>query len=178
MPGNFLSHIIDMADRQRQFAPDGFLFHQGDPVTTIFIVTQGLIELTRHQLDGRFIILQRAVANTFLADASVYSKVYHCDGIAREPSKVFELSRQTFLDRLAEDQGFSTLWANHLASEVQSARYRSEILSLKTVGQRLDGWLTWHGGELPEKGQWKSIASQIGVSPEALYRELAKRRSS
>jgi hypothetical protein len=28
----------------------------------------------------------------------------------------------------------------------------------------------------PEKGDWKLVASQIGVSPEALYREIAKRR--
>jgi hypothetical protein len=29
---------------------------------------------------------------------------------------------------------------------------------------------------LPPKGEWKSVAEQIGVSPEALYRELSRRR--
>jgi hypothetical protein len=50
-------------------------------------------------------------------------------------------------------------------------------LSLKTVAERLEGWLIWRGGGLPPKGAWKDIAAEIGVSPEALYRELAKRRS-
>jgi len=30
----------------------------------------------------------------------------------------------------------------------------------------------------PAKGEWAVMAVQIGVSPEALYRELAKRRLS
>jgi hypothetical protein len=31
---------------------------------------------------------------------------------------------------------------------------------------------------LPSKGEWKALAEDIGVSPEALYRELSKRRRS
>ena len=43
------------------------------------------------------------------------------------------------------------------------------------VSARLDAWLAWHG-ELPPRGDWKQLADQIGVSPEALYREMARRR--
>jgi hypothetical protein len=43
------------------------------------------------------------------------------------------------------------------------------------VAERLDAWL---GGEraLQEKGTWQDLAAELGVSREALYRELAKRR--
>jgi hypothetical protein len=40
----------------------------------------------------------------------------------------------------------------------------------------LDGWLAWRENEPVSNGQWKNIAAQTGVSPEALDRELAKRR--
>jgi hypothetical protein len=40
----------------------------------------------------------------------------------------------------------------------------------------LDGWLNWHGGELPPKGEWKALAEQLSISPEALYREIARRK--
>jgi hypothetical protein len=53
---------------------------------------------------------------------------------------------------------------------------RSEIVSLKTVAQRLDAWIAWNGGRSPKKGEWKFVASQIGITPETLYREIAKRR--
>jgi hypothetical protein len=48
-------------------------------------------------------------------------------------------------------------------------------MSLRTVSERFDFWLAWNEGCLPEKGLWKNIAEEIGVSPEALYRELAVR---
>ncbi|HXG99587.1 MAG TPA: hypothetical protein VNI79_04125 [Sphingomicrobium sp.] len=37
-------------------------------------------------------------------------------------------------------------------------------------------WVAWNDAGLPERGQWARIAKEIGVSHEALYRELAKRR--
>jgi hypothetical protein len=75
----------------------------------------------------------------------------------------------------SRDQVLCEAWARHLAHEVQKARLHAEILSLKTVAARIDSWTDWHGA-LPEKGRWVTVAQQIGVSPEALYREMAKRR--
>ena len=48
-------------------------------------------------------------------------------------------------------------------------------LSLRTVAERLDAWIA-ASGRYPAKGEWKTVAAEIGNSPEALYRELAKRR--
>ena len=78
---------------------------------------------------------------------------------------------------LAKSPEFSNVWSNYLAQELQRSRLRSEILSLKTVAGRLDAWIAWNGRDAPEKGEWKLLASEIGVSPEALYREIAKRRA-
>ncbi len=177
MSDDFVEYLIAKASKRRTLGQDTYLFHQGDLVRSVFVVEEGLVELTRHQLDGASVVLQRARGRTVLAEASMYSARYHCDGVVALPSSVFEWPKAAFLGRLQEDEEFSKLWARHLAREVQSARYRSEILSLKTVADRLDGWLVWQGSKFPPKGQWKSIAAQIGVSPEALYRELAKRRS-
>ena len=63
-----------------------------------------------------------------------------------------------------------------LAHEVQNARLRAETLALKSVAARLDAWIAWNGA-LPEKGKWTALAGEIAVSPEALYREIARRRS-
>ena len=173
----FVEQLIMRADKQRILDKDTYLFHQGDPVSSVFVVEEGFVELTRYQQDGTSIVLQRATSQTILAEASVYSSTYHCDGIAKLPTRVVALSKDVFLKQLVKDEAFSRLWSEHLAREVQSARLRSEILSRKTVSERLDGWLTWYENKLPPKGQWKSVAVQIGVTHEALYRELATRRS-
>jgi CRP-like cAMP-binding protein len=78
--------------------------------------------------------------------------------------------------RFRADPEFAEAWAIHLAGEVQTARFRSEVVALRTVASRLDAWLAWRGDLIPPKGVWKQIADQIGVTPEALYREMAKRR--
>jgi len=170
-----VEQLVARALLRRRLEAGEFLFHQGDKVQSLFIVASGLVELMRHQPDGASIVLQRAGARTILAEASVYSHSYHCDAIAQSAAKVYELSRKSFLKHLNQDEYFAHQWAAHLAREVQSARYRSEILTLNTVAERLDGWLAWQNDVLPPKGERKSIATQIGVSPEALYRELAKR---
>jgi hypothetical protein len=52
------------------------------------------------------------------------------------------------------------------------------MLSLKTVAARVDAWTAFNDAQLPPKGQWRQVAAEIGVTPEALYREFARRRRS
>ena len=93
--------------------------------------------------------------------------------LPRSNSVTWALARRDLRQRLeASSDGFR-VWAGYLAHEVERAQLHAEILSLKTVKARLDAWITWNG-ELPEKGRWRSVAAEIGVSPEAIYRELAK----
>ena len=171
-----IDRVIGIGGAQRALNKDSYLFHQSEPIHSVFVVLKGLVELVRYQMDGNSIVLQRARCNTILAEASVYSESYHCDAIARLPSRYIEVPKTRFQKQLRKDQDFADLWTAHLAREMQSARFRSEILARRTVAERLDGWFAWKGNTMPEKGNWKSIAEQIGVSPEALYRELAKRK--
>ncbi|MEC7667561.1 MAG: hypothetical protein VXZ18_01615 [Pseudomonadota bacterium] len=62
-----------------------------------------------------------------------------------------------------------------MARTLQKSRMQSEIRTLKTVAERLDAWLV-DNPALPPKGQLQDLAHILGVSREALYRELAKRR--
>lgn len=178
MLDNFVDQLVSRADKPRQLDQGTRLFHQNDPVKSIFIIEEGLVELIRYHANGTSIVLQRAGQNTILAEASLYNDFYHCEAVAHLPSRVYSLPKSSVLSRLQQDKELSTAWAARLAKEIQSARSQIDILSRKTVAERLDGWLAWNGCNLPSKGQWKSIAEQIGVSPEALYREIAKRRQN
>ncbi len=176
MSKTFVEQLVALSPEYRVLKKGTFLFRESDVVRSVYVVEEGMVELTRSQRDGTLIILQRAARQAVLAEASVYSNIYHCDAYVAMASGVFQLAKTRFLEQLEADRRFSRLWSSHLAHEVHSARYRSEILTKKTVSERLDSWLAWHEYEIPEKGQWKGVAEQIGVSPEALYRELAKRR--
>ncbi len=176
MNQKFLEKIRAQSNGRQKLQEHRQLFCQDDAVESMYLVDTGIIELTRFKQDGAAIVLQRALAGSVLAEASAYSETYHCDAIAKVASDVYVISKKEFLALLEDDQTAARQWAASLAREVQSTRSQVEILSQKTVAERLDHWLIWHGNNAPKRIPWKQVADQIGVSAEALYRELAKRR--
>lgn len=175
MSENLLSLLRTLPGRNLTYSAGETVFHAQDPVLSLHIVCSGHIHLMRHQADGSALILQRAEDGAVLAEASLHSSHYHCDAIAKADSQTWAVKRSELQRQLRQNAVLSEAWFQHLAREVQRARLHAEILSLKTVAARLDAWIGWHGAP-PEKGLWATTAQQIGVSPEALYREMAKRR--
>ncbi|RFP86146.1 Crp/Fnr family transcriptional regulator [Rhodobacteraceae bacterium 63075] len=160
----------------RDFAAGDLLFRAGDPVASMILLRSGRADLVRHTDHGLKMILQRAGPGQILAEASAWSDAYHCDAVADEPCVAALLPRQTFRNRLRSDPDLAELWTGTLARGIQAARLRAEIRSLPRVADRLDAWLA-EGHSLPEKGRWQEVAAELGVTREALYRELARRRS-
>jgi CRP-like cAMP-binding protein len=174
---NVLARLSRLVNAKRELRAGEWLLHRGDEVRSMFLVSSGMIELVRHSYEGKTAILQRAAAGSPLAEASAFSARYHCDAIATDVSAVMEIPRNDFLALLENDRDFAKSWMAYLTNQVQAARLRSEILTLKTVRQRLFAWLTFNDDKLPDKGNWRSLAFEIGVTPEALYREIARRKA-
>ena len=172
-----LDRLRELDSTERTFEAGACLFRVGDEVSVLHLVEDGEVHLVRHRENGGALVLQRALANSVLAEASVFSVRYHCDGVAARPTRTLAIARSAARRLLAEDPGFAGSWAVHLSRELHATRFRAEILSLKTVRERLDAWTAWNGEALPAKGTWKTVANEIGTTPEALYREIARRRS-
>jgi CRP-like cAMP-binding protein len=152
------------------------LFRTGDPVSALFLVAEGTIHLERQTPAGARLILQRARAGDIVAEASCFSSHYHCDAVAAERSRLLSIGLKAFMEACRIEPGLQSAFAAHLARSVQDARMRAEILAIKTVAGRLDAWLVLTGSALPNKGRWRELADALAVSPEALYREIARRR--
>lgn len=152
------------------------LFHAADPVHLMFLVTEGQVSLVRQTAAGSPLILQQARAGQVLAEASAYSSRYHCGAQASGEAALLSLPTRQFRERLASRPALAEAWTAHLAHAVQEARLRAEIRTLRTTAERLDAWLG-EGRALPAKGRWQDLAAELGVTREALYRELARRRS-
>lgn len=156
--------------------PGEALFRLGEDVVDVFMVRSGRVHLQRHTTHGARLVLQNAGPGTVIAEASAYSARYHCDAVAAEEAVVAGLPKSRFLTALAQAPALAESWSAMLARSVQAARFRSEIRSLPKVADRLDAWLG-EGNALPEKGYWQEVAAELGVTREALYRELARRRA-
>lgn len=159
-----------------RFETSKTIFLTGSHVEHVFLVITGRTELVRRLPSGEQAVLQRASAGQIIAEASVYATHYHCDCIASEETELARMPRPKFLDALRSNVELAEAWASHLAHGIQHARMLCEIRSMKTVCERLDTWIALKG-PIPPKGQWQNLADELSVSREALYRELARRRS-
>lgn len=153
------------------------LFSRGDNISSMFLLLKGQLKLCRTGLEGGELTLHRVKATNFVAEASLYSKLYHCDAVALEECRIVRMPKAEFNLLLHENHSTIDQWTAHIAHELQEARLRSDILTKRRIDERLNIWLAWNDHKLPQKGQWKELAFELGVSPEALYREIAKRRS-
>ncbi len=153
-------------------------FRRGDAVRRFFQVVSGEIHVLRHLENGSVLVQQRARAGDFVSEPSLHSTSYHCDAVAFLPSRLRSVARDSMLAALRADPSAQEAWTLHLARQMQRARHRAEILSFRHLAERLDAWLDLNGGQLPPKGDWKTLAGEIAASPEALYRELARRRKA
>ncbi|RWI29419.1 Crp/Fnr family transcriptional regulator [Mesorhizobium sp.] len=166
--------FLELAERERSLPAGSVLFRMDDPVLSLFLVTAGELRLVRALPDGFQLTLQRAGSTSILAEASLFADRYHCDALAAEASMV----RAVPITRavLESDRALASALLRHLAGEVHRTRTRAEILSLKSVAARVSAWMACNGGVLPPKGRWHHVASEIAVTPEAFYRELARQR--
>lgn len=176
MSPDLTEQFAALPSERRSYAAGEQLFGRDTRVEWLHYVERGLIHLVRYKADGTMTVLQRAEAGYFLAEASLFSATYHCDGCAIAPTDVIRFPKPAVLAALGNRPDFAAAWSHYLSREVQRSRARAELLSLRRLSDRLDAWLDSRGGELPPKGQWVSVAREIGVSPEALYRYLGSSR--
>jgi CRP/FNR family transcriptional regulator, dissimilatory nitrate respiration regulator len=159
-------------------AREHVLFRRGDPVSVLYLVETGDVSLERTTAAGLRLILQRATAGDILAEASIFATHYHCDALASASAAYRKADMADVRRALDAESQAMRLLADHLARQAQRSRSRAEILSLRRIGDKVDAWLDLNGGILPAKGRWRELAAEVGVTPEALYRELSRRRST
>lgn len=150
------------------------LFRREDRVSFMYLVLSGAVALERLMKDGTALTLHIAEAGNAVAEASLFAETYHCDAVVRTAAQIATVPRADMLAALEDEPKSALSLIETHTREIQTQRSRIEILRLRRVSDRLDAWLDLYGE--PKKGEWIRIADQIGVSPPALYRELAKRK--
>lgn len=151
------------------------IFRIGDPVRSAMLVLSGEVRLIRRNPHGREVILQRSTAG-FVAEASLDSRVYHCDALAAQTSTLLIFPAKQFLAALDENVAFRRAWQSLLAREVRKLRSQCERLSLNSAADRILHYIEAEGsnGVLSLTQSKKAWASELGLTHEALYRTLRR----
>lgn len=151
------------------------LFRMGERPTRMFYLQHGHVVLQRVTPAGAPVVLQRT-QHGFVAEASLTSSRYHCDATCRTDSVLLALPMRALRQAIDSDEGTRRAWIEALSSQLRQQRSRIERLLLKTVRERLSHLLqsqdtTDAGYALP--GTRMDLAAELGVTPAALYREIA-----
>ena len=163
---------------ERQYPKGATLFSRGDRVHHFFVVKRGNIRMERTIVDGAGMTLFVAGPDQALAEASLFSTTYHCDGVAGEVSEVFVYSKRHILDALRHNSDTAIAFMTYLAQQVQTLRTSIEIINIKSARDRLITYIKCQllpgRQDLVLSGSWMTIASEIGLAHETVYRELAR----
>lgn len=165
------------ADAPRRVLRRGALiFRRDDPVRQALWLERGRAALTRPASTGAGLTLGQAEGPCWLAEASAFAERYHCDAEALTEVALRALPKARLIEAVTTSApGLALTLIERLSRELRDARARAERLALKTVAERLDAWEAALGPK-PATLSWARVADEIGVTPEALYRELSRRR--
>lgn len=154
---------------------DDRLFAQSKKPEQMFYVLSGEVVLLRLGTQGAHIVLQR-VRRGFIAEASLQSTHYHCDAIVTISGDFIAVPIVSIQQTLLADAAFSIRWIGMLNQEMKRLRGQCERLSLKGVRDRLLHLIECEGqnGRLSLGAGLKSLALELGVTHEALYRTVAE----
>lgn len=153
------------------------LFLRQDKPFGLYLLESGEIRLTRSDPEGREMTLFRAQPGETFAEASLFSEMYHCDAVASAPSVVHLLPRSAVLEVFASEPDTAQAFMATLARQVMTLRTRLENRNLRKARERVLHYLSLQTRGIDRvvrvKGNLKSMASELGLTHESLYRTLA-----
>lgn len=176
------STLMELLPAQLQFActclrskRGARLFTQGRKPQRMFYVANGEVVLQRLGVQGEGLVLQR-VRQGFVAEASLQSSSYHCDAVVTSAGDLIAIPIGILREALLGDPAFAMRWIVMLNQELKRLRVQCERLSLRGVKDRLLHLVETEGklGSLALNAGLKSVALELGVSHEALYRTVAE----
>lgn len=150
------------------------LFQTGKKPQWLFFVRNGEVTLERISPHGERVVLQRT-RHGFVSEASLQSPHYHCDARAGIATQLIQIPIQMLAQALESDREFSLRWMKMLNLEIKHLRLVCERLSMKSVKERVLHLVDTegHNGCYQVDTDLKTMAGELGVTHEALYRTLA-----
>jgi CRP-like cAMP-binding protein len=153
------------------------LFQQGDRASAIFEVVSGRVRLERRTIDDHLVAMYTARPGDLLAEAALFSDVYHCDAIAAVTSRIRVYPKRALLTALRNSPLLFEAFAARLARQLQALRARLELRNIRSARERLLRYLrlstTGDGRTVAIDGHLQDLAADLGLTREALYRTLA-----
>jgi CRP-like cAMP-binding protein len=154
------------------------LFHSGQPTVGLYQIVSGTVRLVRVDDSGRPTVLYSGEAGGTLAEASLFSPTYHCDAVAASAASVRLYPKAAILEALRRSPDAARGFMAALAHQVMDLRTQLERRNIRSARDRVRHFLALNVGSdratVLLRGSLKDLATDLGLTHEALYRTLAR----
>ncbi len=174
LPGEHVTRL-EAISKEISVKKGTLLFSPGDATRGFFAVLAGAVRLYRVSPKGKEISIEIAGEGRTLAEASLFSDVYHCYAEALKDSTVCLIRKAAFLELIQKDSQFTAAWLRVLSFKVIHLHQQIEELSLKTPRARIVSYILLLA-EMQNRASVtlpvhrKSIATLLGMTHETFYR--------
>lgn len=174
---DWLPASVQAAGTERTLKAGQSLFRLGSRTAGLYEVVKGKVRLARIDASGRETVLYSALAGDVIAEASLFSPVYHCDALASTNAVVRLYPKAAILAEFQRDPKAAQAFMGMLARQIMSLRTRLELSNIHSARDRVRHYLALNaaadGRTVELSGTVKELAGTLGLSHEALYRTLA-----
>jgi CRP-like cAMP-binding protein len=174
---DWLTQTVRDAGIERALEAGQVLFRTGHQTAGLYEVMTGNIRLVRVDRAGREAVLQVAAPGQTLAEASLFASAYHCDAIATTDAVVRLYPKAIVLAEFEYNPKAAQAFIAMLAGQVMNLRTRLEQRNIHSARDRVRHYLTVNvgadGSTVTVPGTIKDLATELGLTHEALYRTLA-----
>jgi len=149
------------------------LFLEGEPLTSVFLLSQGSVQLTKTTPDGKEVVIKTVQPGEIFAEAALLQAgTYPVTAHILRNSVLCKIPKKDFLDLLHHEE-FRNDFEVGLIARIRYLTDRILYLTAYEVDQRFFLFLRQHYGQRQTYQislSKKHIASEIGTTPESLSR--------
>jgi CRP-like cAMP-binding protein len=161
----------------KSLAPGEFLFQKGEASTHLYTVLEGCVRMVRFSWEGDPVVMHTARAGDGLAEASLFSAIYHCDAEAVLPSTVACYDKKIIMAGLRDSPESALACIALYSRQVRSLRTLLEVRAIRSARERVLHYLILRADQetmtVNLGGSVKTMAHDLAMAHETLYRTLA-----
>lgn len=168
--------LVRACERQR-YVKGEIVFHEGQPVSGVYLISEGCIQLVRMAPTGKEIVIKTCETSEIFAEAAlIKGGTYPVSANVVQDSVLFRIPKADFMG-LLRLESFRTDFEVGLMLRVRYLTERIASLTGCESSERLFHFLREHYGE---KDTYqitiakKDIAAEIGVTPEVFSRLIRR----
>lgn len=138
--GKLISEIAKYGEIVR-FGRDSIVFQEMDDATSMYLVLEGRVKLTRYSLDGREVILHLVEPHEFMAEAAVFLGTYPATAISMENSVLLRLRKEALTELMESHPAFMHSIIDALSTWLKRMVEKVNQLTLNDASARLIHYL-------------------------------------